>query len=210
MEKGHLFVVSAPSGAGKTTLCKKLTETLPGIKHLVSFTTRKPRPGEVNDRDYSFVSEGDFKRMVEGGAFIEWAVVHGNFYGTSKVSLGETLESGTDVILDIDTKGAKKIKKTPEGEEAVFIFILPPSMDALRERLAGRMSDSKEEMEKRLRRAKDEIRNYGMYNYVIVNDSFDEALGELRAVVSARRAGGEAPKKTEPAWIEKNFLSEVD
>lgn len=218
--KGKLFVVSAPSGAGKTTLCKRLGSTLSGIKHSVSYTTRKPRPGEVNDEDYTFVDEERFRRMIKSGEFVEWAEVHGNLYGTSKKRLQEMLESGTDVILDIDTKGARQMRKT--FRDGFYIFVLPPSMDTLRERLQKRMSESGNEMEGRLKRARDEIRDYAMYDYVIVNDIFEKALKELQAIVVSER-GTAAPGDTgdgegeqarikkgrmtlDPSWVEKNFL----
>lgn len=201
--RGNLLVVSAPSGAGKTTLCKKLMESMPGIRHSVSHTTRSPRPGEVDGRDYIFVDEESFSRMAEAGEFAEWASVHGNLYGTAKRTLDELLESGMDVILDIDVQGAMKLRKRYGG--GVYVFILPPSMEALRERLRSRLSDSGEEIRKRLAAAKEEIREYGNYDYVIINDIFDDALGGLKAIVaSARLRTG----NFEPSRIEEIFLKE--
>lgn len=203
--RGNLFVVSAPSGAGKTTLCQSLGSVLPGIKHSVSYTTRKPRPSEVNDRDYTFVQEAEFRRMIETGEFAEWAEVHGNLYGTSKKRIDELREGGTDVILDIDTQGARKIRDV--YKDGIYVFILPPSMKALRERLQARMSDTVGEIEKRLRRARDEIADYRNYDYVIVNSVFEEALGELEAIVRAKRARTE---NIEQSWVEDRFLKEEE
>lgn len=200
-KKGNLFIVSAPSGAGKTTLCQKLCEVMPGIKHSVSYTTRKPRPGEVNDRDYTFIEEQKFKKMAGDGEFAEWAEVHGNFYGTSRQRLGDMLTSGIDVILDVDTQGAVQLREVyPEG---IFIFIMPPSIATLKERLQGRMADTPEEIKQRITRASGEIKDYLKYNYVIVNSIFEEALRDLEAIVISSGLGVE---KIDPAWVEKNFL----
>ncbi len=192
--------MSAPSGAGKTSLCQKLTTVLPNIRHSVSFTTRQPRKGEVNDRDYTFVSEEVFMRLKKAGEFAEWARVHGHLYGTSGRRLEELRNQGINVILDIDTQGARKIRKA--YDDGVFIFILPPSMEALRERLENRMSNSPKDMEQRLERASVEIRDYKKYDYVIVNSDFEDALKELKAIVIAeqRRA-----KKIDPKWVRDTF-----
>ncbi|GAB4390432.1 MAG: guanylate kinase [Thermodesulfovibrionales bacterium] len=198
-------MVSAPSGAGKTTLCQRLTADLRDIRHSVSYTTRKPRPNEVNDRDYSFVSEEDFRRMAAAGEFAEWAEVHGNLYGTSVKRVEEMLEGGVDAILDVDTRGAAQLRKV--YRDGVFVFILPPSMRALRERLTARMSDSAEEIERRLKRARDEIRDYRSYDYVIVNDVFEAALRELEAIVTAKRLESGS---VDPEWVDENFLLEED
>jgi len=156
--KGSLFIVSAPSGAGKTTLCRKLVSSLPNLQFSVSYTTRQPRRGEVNDRDYTFINRQDFRLMADKGEFIEWAEVHGALYGTSRKRLEELLESGNDVILDIDTQGAMQIKE--RYKEGIYIFILPPSLETLKERLKNRMTDSKEEIGKRLGRAIAEIKTF--------------------------------------------------
>jgi guanylate kinase len=198
--KGSLFIVSAPSGAGKTSLCQKLTTVVPNIRHSVSYTTRSPRNGEVNDRDYTFVSETEFLGMAEHGDFAEWARVHGNLYGTSKKRLDELRKAGTDVILDIDTQGAGKIRT--HYEDGVYIFILPPSMDALRERLEKRMSNSREEIDLRMKRASEEIKDYKSYDYVIVNSDFGEALDELKAIVLAEN---DRTNKIDPRWVEETF-----
>jgi len=203
--RGNLFVVSAPSGAGKTTLLRRLAETRPGTVFSVSFTTRKPRPGEIDGRDYSFVGEEEFRRMAREGAFAEWAEVHGNLYGTSRQRLEEMLEKGLDVLHDVDVQGARQMRKV--YPEAVYIFVLPPSMDALRQRLRGRGSDPEEAVARRLRKAAVEIREYESYNYVIVNDVLEAALRELESIVTAR---GLETRNIDPRWVGRNFFMEEE
>lgn len=198
--RGNLYIVSAPSGAGKTSLCQKLASDMSNIRHSVSFTTRKSRRGEVNDRDYTFVDEDEFLRMVEAGEFAEWARVHGNLYGTSKKRLEALRDEGIHVILDIDTQGAKEIRSS--YHDGIYIFILPPSLDALKERLEKRMSNSAEEIALRLKRAAEEIKNYTRYDYVIINTDFDEALAELKAIVIAEDC---RTSKIDPQWVKENF-----
>ncbi|MDA8168236.1 MAG: guanylate kinase [Nitrospiraceae bacterium] len=201
---GDIFIISAPSGAGKTTLCDRLIAELPRLRHSVSYTTRNPRPGEVDGVHYNFVPEAEFKAMVERDEFVEWAVVHGNYYGTSAEGLREMTASGADVVLDIDTQGAKQMKgKFPE---AVYIFILPPSMKTLRQRLEDRKSDSPDVIVRRLKNAVDEIRDYYLYDYVIINDVLEEALERLKAVILAQRVSA---SRVDPAWIEEQFFKEV-
>ncbi|MBI3592616.1 MAG: guanylate kinase [Nitrospirae bacterium] len=203
-KRGSLFVVSAPSGAGKTTLCHRLCETLSGIKHSVSYTTRQPRPGEINDVHYTFVDRDTFRAMIVNGEFVEWAEVHGNLYGTSRKRIEEMVSAGLDVILDIDVQGARQIRQNVS--DCPFIFILPPSMEVLKERLAGRMSDSEAVIAKRLRNAIGEIWEYKNYDYVIINDLFDEALRELVSIVTAERA---RISKVDHDLIGKIFLREA-
>lgn len=183
--EGLLFIVSAPSGAGKTSLCRALTDSLDNLVHSISSTTRAPRPGEMDGRDYFFVTADRFQQMIDAGDFVEWARVHDNLYGTSRRVLGDIRAKGIDVILDIDTQGARQIKE--KYGDAVFIFIMPPSLGILEERLRNRKADHAEEIAKRMRRARDEIREYTRYDYIIVNRDFDRALGELRSVVIAER-----------------------
>jgi len=195
---GILFVVSAPSGAGKTTLCKGITDSLENLTHSISYTTRTPRPGETDGRDYYFVTADRFRDMVQAGDFAEYAEVHANLYGTSKRVLDDMIREGVDVILDIDTQGARQIKShfTP----AVFVFIMPPSMAILEERLRNRKSDREDEIRKRMRRAVDEIRDYGLYDYIVVNRDFERALSELRSIVVAERC---RTKLLRTNWIEE-------
>jgi guanylate kinase len=199
--RGTIFIVSAPSGAGKTTLCKRIMETLDNLRTSVSFTTRQPRNGEVDGEDYFFVTEKKFRSMISKGEFVEWAEVHGNLYGTSRRRLDRMIREGYDVILDIDTQGARQIRKTFKG--GVFIFILPPSMTELRGRLENRKSNTKEDMERRLKRAVEEIREYKLYDYVIVNDSLKDSLRAFESIILADR---NSCSKRDPLWIEKNII----
>ncbi len=199
--KGSLFIVSAPSGAGKTTIFKKIMASMDNVKTSVSYTTRTPRQGEVDNEDYSFITEKKFRGMIQKGEFVEWAEVHGNLYGTSRKRLEKIINDGFDVILDIDTQGAEQIKKTYGN--GVFIFILPPSMTVLRDRLEKRMSNTKEDMERRLKRASDEIRAYKMYDYVIVNDLLKSSLSTFESIIVAER---QRSSKKDSAWIDKNII----
>ncbi|MDP2156240.1 MAG: guanylate kinase [Nitrospirota bacterium] len=199
--KGSLFIVSAPSGAGKTTICKKIIKTMDNVKTSVSYTTRKPRHGEVEGEDYSFISEKKFRGMIQKGEFVEWAEVHGNLYGTSRKRLEKIINDGFDVILDIDTQGAQQIKKTYAN--GVFIFILPPSMTELRDRLEKRMSNTREDMERRMKRAGEEIRAYKIYDYVIINNLLKSSLSTFESILVAER---QRSSKKDSAWIEKNII----
>jgi guanylate kinase len=194
-------VVSGPSGAGKTTLYREAASSLPNLKHSVSYTTRRPRPGEVNDRDYTFINRDAFKGMIDRAEFAEWAEIHGKLYGTSKKRLEETMDSGIDVILDIDVQGAEQLKKKYQG--GVYIFVLPPSLEVLEERLQKRMVNSKEEIEKRLKVAAKEIKRYREYDYVIVNNILEDALKELSAIIISKRVSTE---RVDPQLIEMNFF----
>ncbi|HCC68624.1 MAG TPA: guanylate kinase [Nitrospiraceae bacterium] len=198
--KGKLFIISAPSGAGKTTLCQELSRITPNLKHSVSYTTRAARPGETNGVHYNFISERQFKKMVERDEFAEWAVVHGNLYGTTIADLEKMRKDGCDVILDIDTQGAAQIRR--KFKDGIYIFILPPSMSVLEERLKNRMSDSDLEIKKRLERAKEEITRYPEYDFIVINDEFDKALDKLKSIVITKRIETE---NIDPAWIEENF-----
>jgi len=183
--QGILFIISAPSGAGKTTLCKEVVDIFQNLRHSVSYTTRAPRPGEVHGRDYIFVSPSEFEKMITAGEFAEWAEVHGNHYGTAIKSLDEYRTKGIDVILDIDCQGARQLKE--RNGDGVFIFILPPSFHELRRRLDSRNSDSDEVKERRIRNASDEIKELGWYDYIIVNDLFSKAVEELKSVLIAEQ-----------------------
>jgi guanylate kinase len=183
--QGILFIISAPSGAGKTTLCKEVVDIFKNLRHSVSYTTRSPRPGEEHGRDYIFVSTAEFEKMIRAGEFAEWAEVHGNLYGTAIKTLDEYRTRGIDFILDIDCQGARQLKE--RYGEGVFIFILPPSFHELRRRLDIRNSDSDEVKERRIRNAADEIKELGWYDYIIVNDVFSKAVEELKSVLIAEQ-----------------------
>lgn len=183
--EGILYVISAPSGAGKTTLCKEVIDIFPALRHSVSYTTRQARPGEVHGRDYFFVTREDFEQMVAAGEFAEWAEVHGNLYGTALKTLDGFRTNGVDVILDIDCPGARQLKERYAG--GVFIFILPPNFNELRRRLDFRNSDSAEVIARRIECAASEIRESRRYDYIIVNDVFSKAVEELKSVIVAER-----------------------
>jgi len=178
-------VISAPSGAGKTTLCSRLLGSMDGVGFSVSHTTRKPREGEVDGKDYYFVSGNEFAELVGNNAFVEWAEVHGNRYGTSKAELKRLQDAGVDVLLDIDTQGADQLRNS--GIEGTFVFILPPDMPTLESRLRGRGTDADDVIATRLDNALSELKRYRDYEYMIVNDDLDVALGELVSVIVAAR-----------------------
>jgi guanylate kinase len=180
-----LVVVSAPSGAGKTSLCEWVVAAVPNLAHSVSFTTRPPRSDERDGRDYHFVDEATFQGMVDRGDFAEWAVVHGHLYGTSQALLQRHFAAGRDVILDIDTQGAAILRR--EHPDAVFVFVVPPSWALLEERLRRRRSDAEADIQRRLQRAREEVKHYAEYQYVIVNDVFARAAEELKAIILAER-----------------------
>lgn len=180
-----LVVVSAPSGAGKTTLCREIRKVTPDLGYSVSYTTRPPRPTEVTGEDFHFVSESAFRAMVEGGEFAEWAVVHGNLYGTAVRALDEALARGEDILLDIDTQGARQLRKRyPEG---CYVFVVAPSMKELESRLRERQSDAPQEIARRMARARDEIASWREYDYLIVNRHLDEAVRQLGCIIEAER-----------------------
>ncbi len=185
LKKGELFIVSAPSGAGKTTMCQKLIAVVPRLKHSISCTTRAPRKGEVRNVHFTFISKEKFRAMIKKGEFAEWAVVHGNLYGTPAERIIQITKKGYDMILDIDTQGAMQMKR--RFKDAVYIFILPPSMRILEKRLRARMSESTREIKERLKRAKEEIADHKNFDYIVINDVFSKALRELECIVTARR-----------------------
>jgi len=182
---GTLYIISAPSGAGKTSLVKALLKETPGITVSVSHTTRKPRPGETDGVEYHFVDVETFRLMVSDGAFLEHAQVFDNFYGTSRSAALDLLKRGTDVILEIDWQGARQVRTMIPG--AVSIFILPPSRNALEERLRGRGQDGEEVIARRMRDAISEMTHYAEFDYLVINDQFEQALLELQAIITARR-----------------------
>ena len=182
---GTLFIISAPSGAGKTSLVKALLDVTDNISVSVSHTTRDMRPGEEDGVDYHFTDVETFKKMINEDAFLENAQVFDNFYGTAQASVEEKLKAGEDVILEIDWQGAAQVRKIMPG--SVSIFILPPSRDELEKRLTGRGTDSDEVIARRMRDAVNEISHYPEFDYLLVNDDFDMALVELQSVILARR-----------------------
>ena len=182
---GNLIVVAAPSGAGKSSLVKALLELDSHVHLSISHTTRAPRGQEKHGRDYYFASQSEFDAMVEGNAFVEWAHVHGNRYGTSKKAIEERIAQGSDVILEIDFQGALQIKQA--FANAILVFILPPSWEELRSRLERRGEDSPEVIEVRLKNAAEEMAQVSKFDFVIINEQFERALFDLKAVVHAQR-----------------------
>jgi guanylate kinase len=184
--RGVLFVVSAPSGAGKTTLCREARHLLPDLAYSVSYTTRPPRPGEIAGTDFHFVSEATFAKLREQGEFAEWASVHGNLYGTRASVLETALGDGRDVLLDIDTQGAAQLRR--RYQEAVLVFIMAPSMAELEQRLRERRSDAAGEITRRLNRAREEVTMWRQYDYLIVNRDVKDAVEQLTAIIVAERS----------------------
>ncbi|MDP3269825.1 MAG: guanylate kinase [Legionella sp.] len=182
---GNLYIVAAPSGGGKTSLVRKLVETLDRVEVSISHTTRIMRPGEKHGVDYFFVDESEFKSLIEENAFIEHAEVFNHLYGTSVAQISSRLEQGIDIILDIDWQGAEQIKRI--FPQAVSIFIIPPSLEELKQRLMNRRQDKDEVISDRMKKAQDELSHYPEFDYLIVNDSFEHAAMELSAIVIANR-----------------------
>lgn len=204
--RGFLLVVSAPSGAGKTTLCRYLVDIFPEIRHSISFTTRPARSGEVDGRDYHFISPARFQEMVDAGDFAEWAVVHGNRYGTSRQALEASLQAGEDILLDIDCQGAAQLKQTVDS--AVFVFILPPSMAVLEARLRGRGTDSDDVIQRRLANARREIAEAHWYDYLVINEDLEQAAEQLKSIVIAERCRVRRFHDAPASWYESETTSE--
>ena len=182
---GLLIVISGPSGAGKGTICKALLEKDPGIHVSVSATTRAPRTGEVDGKNYYFLTLEEFKERLENDQFLEYAKVYDNYYGTPKENVMEKLQQGKDVLLEIDTEGALKVKeKFPEG---IFIFILPPKLEDLKSRIVGRGTETEEDMAKRLDSAKEEIQKLHEYNYGVINDDVARATKDVQSILAAEK-----------------------
>lgn len=182
---GLLFVLSAPSGAGKTTICKEILDFFKDIRQSISYTTRAPRSGEQNGRDYHFVPRERFQEMIDTGAFVEWAEVYGNRYGTARADLEALRAAGYDVILDVDTQGAANLLR--RFPSAISVFVLPPSLEALAERLQARGTERGPALDERLAKARSVIPEVERYGYVIVNDDFARAVTELRSIIVAER-----------------------
>ena len=185
MSKGTLFIISAPSGAGKTSLVKRLTADLDKLTVSISHTTRRQRPGEVHEQEYFFVGMEEFKTMMDNQAFLEYARGFDNYYGTAKETVEQSLENGDDVILEIDWQGAQQVRKMLE--DSLFIFILPPSIEVLEQRLRNRGQDNEETIIRRMMDAVTEMSHYDEYDYLVVNDDFNDALSQLKSILIANR-----------------------
>lgn len=184
--RGTLFVVSSPSGGGKGTLIQRVLSSIPNLSYSISFTTRTPRNGEVNGREYFFVTREQFEQMVAANDFLEWARVHGNYYGSSARQVSREIDEGRDIILEVDVQGAASIRKLITY--SVSVFILPPSYEVLRQRLLARGTDSDAELQVRLRNAPEEISQYTAFDYVIINDDVERAAGCLASIIVAERS----------------------
>ncbi|MGI8734380.1 MAG: guanylate kinase [Pyrinomonadaceae bacterium] len=185
-QRGILFVVSSPSGGGKGTLIQRVLKRLPNLSYSVSYTTRKPRNGEVDGREYFFVSRETFTEMIEKNDFLEWAIVHSHLYGTSRFQVAQDVSQGRDIILEVDVQGAASIRNLVS--DAVSVFILPPSLEVLRQRLVARGTDGPDELEVRLRNAPEELKAYKAFDYVIINEDVERAASQLGAIIEAERA----------------------
>ncbi|MBT4365465.1 MAG: guanylate kinase [Desulfobacterales bacterium] len=183
--KGNLIIISAPSGAGKTTLCNAVREKFPDIMYSISYTTRSPRAGEQNEVDYFFVTKEEFKEGIKKSIWAEWAEVHGNYYGTSAEFINSSIASGNDILLDIDVQGAIRILEN--YPESLTFFIMPPSIDILKERLESRGSESKEDLKRRLKNAEEEISKKDLYRHIIINDELTAAIDELVSIIGKYR-----------------------
>jgi guanylate kinase len=187
--RGQLFIVSAPSGTGKTTLVERLVQCVPGLRMSRSYTSRPARLGEQDGVDYNFITRERFEAMVREGRFLEWADVFGNYYGTSAADTEAMLARGEDVVLVIDVQGARQVRS--RGIETIGIFVLPPAAVVLEQRLRGRSKDSEEQIRRRLEVASVEVDEYSRYEYVVINDEIDAAVGRLQSIVGAERARAE-------------------
>lgn len=203
LRRGILFVVSSPSGAGKTTLAHRLAKNH-NLHFSVSYTTRKPRPGERNGVDYHFVGDDEFTQMVQGQLFAEWAVVHGNRYGTAIATVNEAIEKGVDCLFDIDYQGGRQIRQQ-WPEDSVLCFILPPSLAELERRLRSRGTESAEAIESRLAMAKKELAHYGHYDYLVVNEDLETAYNELSAIYEAARCSRSRNESRAQALLTEAF-----
>lgn len=186
MKKGNLIVISGPSGTGKGTVCKQLLAARPELAYSISATTRKPRPGEVNGKDYWFISKSEFEGLIMEKKLLEWAEVYGNYYGTPAMKVREVLESGKDVLLEIDTQGALNVQKM-FLKEGTFIFLLPPSLAELEKRIRGRGTETEEAIQRRLGAAIEEIPRGNNYDYIITNDVVEDVVKKIIHIIEAER-----------------------
>jgi len=205
---GIPIVISAASGTGKTSLCKRLLATLSSTARSISFTTRKPRGEEVHGRDYYFISDAEFDQMIAAGEFIEWAEVFGNRYGTGLSAVKQLLDAGVDVLLDIDVQGGAQIRQKLPG--ALLIFLLPPSMPELRRRLINRAEDSPDVVARRLQKARSEVAQSGPYEYLVVNDDFEQAALDLRAIIRSHRLLRNRPVTLVETLLQADALAEAE
>ena len=203
MDKGTFIVVSAPSGTGKSSICRRLLQAYPEIKFSVSYTTRLPRPGEVNGKDYFFVSREEFQKRLEQGEFAEWVENYGNLYGTSIKEMKKKLAEGETLLLDIEPRGAKSIKQQFRG--GVFVFILPPSREELRKRLEGRGHESADVIQTRYAQAESELKEISCYDYVIFNDDLETAANQLISIYIAQRCKRSKLKNKIKKFLNKPF-----
>jgi guanylate kinase len=201
--RGLLFIVSAPSGAGKTTLVERLVEQLPNLKMSRSYTSRPARDGESDGVDYNFVSRERFEAMIARGDFLEWADVFGNLYGTCAYDTDRLLDEGFDVVLVIDVQGARKVRAL--GLETTTVFVMPPSLQELEQRLRGRSKDSEDAIQRRLAVARAEVAAFADYDYLVVNDELTAAVDRLRSIVVAKRAGLRRMRRTVESIV-RTFL----
>ena len=194
--RGRLFILSAPSGAGKSTLCAMLRERLPGLRYSISYTTRAPRPGEIDGENYFFIDEAAFKDGIAQGRWAEWARVHGHYYGTASAFIDRMLDRGHDLLLDIDVQGAAQL--VAQYPRAVTIFIMPPSMEVLRQRLEKRGTDSAEAIARRLRNAAGEMAACSRYRHMVVNQRLERAVDDLLAILAPDDCGADDASTAPP------------
>ena len=198
---GTLFVVSSPSGGGKGTLIRRVRDTVPNLSYSVSYTTRAPRNNEVDGREYFFIGQQTFEKMVTAGEFLEWACVHGNFYGTARDQVARETAAGLDIILEVDVQGAASIRELML--DSVSIFILPPSYEILKERLIARGTDTAEQLAVRLKNAPEELQQFSCFDYVIINDDVNRAANQLAAIIYGERARCQRQARLVKEVIEK-------
>lgn len=200
VRQGIPFVISGPSGAGKTSILRRVLECDPGVRFSVSHTTRAPRSGEIEGQDYFFVDEERFRQLVDQDAFLEWADYQGNLYGTSREAVAGPTREGFDLILEVEVQGARQLRE--RGRGAVFVFLIPPSMDILEQRLRSRGSDDEDVVRKRLERAREELREIHGYRYVVVNADMEQAVRDFLHIIAACRLERE---RVLPLWSDMDF-----